>query len=102
MSAADDIIAEGSSSNEVLHRDGGYTLRRISGRYVVFKGRNRVSGYLASKGVALDIMDSRIRREKLKPRACMRCGDQFLSEGPHNRMCAKCRHVTASAEDVAV
>lgn len=28
---------------------------------------------------------------RLKPRACLRCKIMFDSEGPHNRMCSRCR-----------
>lgn len=30
---------------------------------------------------------------KLTPRACLRCKITFDSEGPHNRMCSRCRHI---------
>ena len=28
---------------------------------------------------------------RLKPRTCLRCKIMFDSEGPHNRMCSRCR-----------
>lgn len=31
------------------------------------------------------------RKAKTKVRACLRCGDNFRSEGAHNRMCPYCR-----------
>lgn len=31
------------------------------------------------------------RRAKVRCRACLTCGSEFISEGPHNRMCAACR-----------
>lgn len=30
-------------------------------------------------------------RGRHKPRACLCCGQRFLSEGAHNRMCPPCR-----------
>lgn len=42
------------------------------------------------------------RAEKRTRRNCMCCGTPFMSEGIHNRLCATCRGVGASAEDVAV
>lgn len=29
-----------------------------------------------------------------KVRACMSCGNEFLSEGFHNRLCRSCKHAT--------
>ncbi|MDP6352479.1 MAG: hypothetical protein QF926_00595 [Alphaproteobacteria bacterium] len=29
--------------------------------------------------------------EQLKPRKCLMCGEEFSSEGPHNRICRKCK-----------
>lgn len=31
------------------------------------------------------------RLARRKRRACLTCGSEFTSEGPHNRMCAPCR-----------
>lgn len=31
------------------------------------------------------------RRARVRARACLTCGAEFKSEGPHNRMCAACR-----------
>jgi hypothetical protein len=42
------------------------------------------------------------RRERLaraKPRPCMCCHATFDSEGPHNRMCDRCRRNPPSVED---
>lgn len=30
-------------------------------------------------------------RSRAKPRACLRCKIMFDSEGPHNRLCSRCR-----------
>jgi len=27
---------------------------------------------------------------------CLRCGDKFVSEGSHNRLCRKCRQAISS------
>lgn len=40
---------------------------------------------------ALDQLDREIRRRKSVRRACLCCGEAFTSEGPHNRMCVRCR-----------
>ena len=34
---------------------------------------------------------------KTAPRKCITCGTVFNSEGPHNRMCPKCRRDANSA-----
>ncbi len=31
------------------------------------------------------------RKARVKRRACLTCGTEFQSEGPHNRMCRACR-----------
>jgi len=34
---------------------------------------------------------------KLKRRACLRCDREFLSEGPHHRLCQGCREFLAAS-----
>lgn len=34
---------------------------------------------------------------RLKRRACLRCDREFLSEGPHNRLCNVCREFLATS-----
>jgi hypothetical protein len=31
------------------------------------------------------------RQQKVKERRCLSCDTQFLSAGPHNRICLKCK-----------
>ncbi len=38
-----------------------------------------------------DHADRLERRAMTRSRACLTCGSEFRSEGPHNRMCAACR-----------
>jgi len=35
-------------------------------------------------------------RWKPKRRACLRCDQPFLSEGPHHRLCERCRQALAA------
>lgn len=58
--------------------------------YAVFDGRRRVSGptRLADAEAARDRLE---RKARSKDRACLCCGTRFMSEGPHNRLCARCR-----------
>lgn len=39
---------------------------------------------------------------RLKVRPCLRCKGDFLSEGPHNRMCNHCRGIAATVFEGAV
>ena len=34
---------------------------------------------------------------RLKRKACLRCDREFLSEGPHNRLCQACREFLAES-----
>jgi hypothetical protein len=37
------------------------------------------------------------RKTGMKQRLCLRCDHEFLSEGPHNRLCQPCREFLAGA-----
>jgi hypothetical protein len=37
------------------------------------------------------------RTKKMKRRNCLRCDREFLSEGPHHRLCRMCRQVIAAS-----
>jgi hypothetical protein len=49
----------------------------------------------------LRIMRARVKavrsRSKMKRRLCLRCDREFLSEGPHHRLCQSCREFLAAA-----
>lgn len=34
---------------------------------------------------------TKLTPEQTQPRRCLTCGDDFPSEGPHNRICRKCK-----------
>lgn len=38
-------------------------------------------------------------KRKTRPRECLCCGATFQSEGPHHRMCERCRKQSASPFD---
>lgn len=42
------------------------------------------------------------RQARRTRRACLTCGTQFMSEGAHHRMCAKCRTGARAIFDGAV
>lgn len=56
----------------------------------------------ASEALAHEIREKLERKARSTKRACMCCRTVFLSEGPHNRLCNRCRHLGANAEDRAV
>jgi 5-methylcytosine-specific restriction endonuclease McrA len=37
------------------------------------------------------------RSKQMKRRNCLRCDREFLSEGPHHRLCQTCRQVIAAS-----
>ena len=53
-----------------------------------FANRNAA---LSAKGYAAA---QAARLSKCRERACLTCGTKFMSEGPHNRMCGPCRHLS--------
>lgn len=74
-----------------------YSVRyRAGGIWVVIAPNGGVTGdqfatkeQAMSRAVELQAKADLAKRKG--PRACMTCGDEFLSEGVHNRMCSHCR-----------
>lgn len=56
-------------------------------------------GYVAHAEEKRDELE---RQERRKPRACMTCGTEFLSEWSGHRMCARCRSGATDIFDGAV
>lgn len=52
---------------------------------------NRVAGLFTHRSQAEDRREALARAARARRRACLCCGDVFLSEGAHNRMCKGCR-----------
>ena len=61
------------------------------GHYFVRRGGKFVLGPYKDRALAEAARDRLLRKERSCARACISCGDAFLSEGPHNRMCDPCR-----------
>ncbi len=38
---------------------------------------------------------AKLEIEEHRPRKCLMCGNQFVSEGAHNRVCKKCKGTNA-------
>ncbi|MBW4984777.1 hypothetical protein KZZ07_19740 [Mameliella sp. CS4] len=53
--------------------------------------RNKVSPQVSSLRAAEDFCRDLNREARRRLRPCLCCGSPFLSEGPHNRMCDRCR-----------
>lgn len=69
--------------------------------HFVTKDGERCMGPFTSHGRALDVRDELIREARKRKRNCLTCTDEFMSEGPHNRMCDTCRAEASDAGMVA-
>ena len=68
-------------------------VRRMGGcMFAVFQGDRQVSSPSTSKDMAEEKLDARERWARLRARPCLCCKRPFQSEGPHNRMCTRCRN----------
>ena len=84
----------GEYSIRGVTRDNGngysYAVLDASGR--------RVGGLHGTSESALARAEALQRRSKRKLRSCLTCEAEFLSEGPHNRMCDPCRKAGGRAD----
>lgn len=73
----------------------GLHVDRVGLYYAVFDGERQISGVHTGVALAearmLDIKAARKRAKSTRRRPCMCCGDDFNSEGIHNRLCSTCR-----------
>ena len=71
------------------------TVERIAHGYAVFKGETRLTKLYTRKPAAREAQErlerERARKKPRRHRPCLTCGQTFLSDGPHNRMCPTCR-----------
>ncbi|MGI3163105.1 hypothetical protein [Pseudooceanicola sp. 200-1SW] len=72
--------------------------------WAVFAGERRVSRYFTRDHHAAGAATRLAERARLRERACLCCGSAFMSQGPHNRLCAPCRRdplqaMTLGADD---
>jgi hypothetical protein len=56
--------------------------------HAVFRDETRVSGWQLID-LTQGILDRMLRREsgRMRKRKCLCCGNTFISEGPHHRLC---------------
>ncbi len=66
------------------------TVERDGYGWSVYKGGLRVFGP-SNQAQAEEKCDALERDARRKRRSCITCGEPFLSDGPGNRMCDKCR-----------
>ena len=65
-------------------------------RFAVYnKSSVRVSRFFTSEANALVDLDNRLKAVNITKRNCMTCGQEFDSEGIHNRRCLKCKNNTS-------
>lgn len=65
---------------------------RGSGKsWAVFDGDQRVSQHFTCHYTAIGAATRLEKEGRQAQRACLCCGSQFISEGPHNRLCTPCR-----------
>ncbi|MBP0483972.1 hypothetical protein [Sagittula salina] len=74
----------------ILSSNGGYVVKdRATGKNI-----GEPHGSVAEAAAARRELR---RRAASSPRPCITCEKAFLSEGPHHRMCASCRTLSADA-----
>ena len=74
--------------------DTGYAIERLGSRTFRVRLDGRIiSGTLYSHDAAHDFIARHMEKNgpDRRRRACLTCGAEFDSEGPHNRMCPRCR-----------
>ena len=69
----------------------GYFARRSDRRLEVVAPTGRVVGSTCDETNAFAMAQRHQYTSRLKPRACLCCQKEFLSEGAHNRLCNDCR-----------
>jgi len=73
----------------------GLYLARIRGRYRIVRGEGSEREILSGGYDHHELAEAALSRieaaERLRTRACLRCGAKVASTGPHHRMCDHCR-----------
>ena len=73
---------------EPVQSDHGYWfVRKADG--------TRVSGLYRRRDQAETVLLSKAKEAARTKPPCLSCGTRIMSEGPHHRMCGKCRHSEA-------
>lgn len=72
-------------------KDHGYQAVHTKYGWTINRHGVRVAGYFNQDSMQTRL-DKLIKAANVKSRPCLCCGIDFLSEGPHNRLCKACRH----------
>ena len=76
-----------------------HEVRRWGHGYAIFRDGARLTG-ARTKEDQERAMDRLMKPKRVRP--CIRCGDEFRSEGAHHRMCQPCRAHASDIFDGAV
>ena len=63
----------------------------------LINNRNHVEDNVHDIKKQMNIVFSKLEKDK-KKRSCLMCGKMFNSNGPHNRRCRACDHLTSHHE----
>jgi hypothetical protein len=79
-------------------------LRRSDDSFVVYRPDGSIYGEYATLSEAAATVGRRQKeddeRARKMVRPCLCCGHKFQSEGIHNRMCDRCRHLDVAPDPV--
>ena len=67
---------------------------RVPGRRLELRHNGRVLRTVRDNGYGpyyARVEEEKLRVALAKQRPCLTCGESFPSQGPHNRLCARCR-----------
>lgn len=72
---------------------GTYDVRGSGKGWAVWKGSECMTRTFACNYTAQGVATRLENEEKQTTRICISCPEQFISTGPHHRMCNKCRRL---------
>lgn len=71
---------------------GSLDIRGCGQGWAVFDGDAQLTRTYSCSYSAAGAATRLERQSREQARACLTCGETFVSEGPHNRLCSRCRH----------
>ena len=82
--------------------NAAFEMVRSGRNWRVMQGGECVYGPVTHRPDAEKMRDELERKARFKQRKCITCRDNFMSEGAHHRMCARCRAGASAIFDGAV
>ena len=71
--------------------------------WAVFNSRgSRVSNQFIKEADAERACKTLLATSKERTRNCMACGTEFISQGPHNRLCDRCRQRRDASDPMGI